>query len=181
MTLGTKPRWDKYNGYVGNFRAPLNFDTTADHGNKVLAAGVNSSGAMVIGAGQTGIAGLVIFPMGNDYITGAVLPELIAGDSHDFGKHGEIVNFAPTTYDVDDGFVQGTPAAGTDYYAHADGSVNATKGADGVYVGHTVEASRLIVNLVEQAGVVTIGELGATGTPDNTKFLRGDGTWSAPA
>lgn len=179
MTLSTKARWDKYNGYVGNFRAPLGFDTTADHGNKVLACGINNSGAAVIGAGQTGIVGLVIFPMGNDYITGAILPNLITGDSHDFGKHGEITNFAPTTWNSGTStFDVGTPAAGTDYFAHADGSVNATKGTDGVYVGHTVESSRLIVNMVEHLGVVQIADLNTTGTASGSTTLHGDGSWS---
>ena len=42
-----------------------------------------------------------------------------------------------------------TAVAGTNYYGHADGSVTAVEGADGVYVGHTVEADRLIVNVLD--------------------------------
>lgn len=150
MTLGTKPRWDKYDGYVGNFRGMLAVDSTTDQANMVLAVGVNGSGAVVIGAGQTGIAGLMILPVGNDYITGAVLPGPIAGDAIDVGKHGEIVNFVPTKL-VSGAFAAAdTPAAaGTRYYAHADGTVTPTAGTGSVYVGHTVEASRLIVNVVE--------------------------------
>lgn len=150
MTLGTKSRWDKYDGYAGNFRGLLAADTTADQANKVLAVGINAAGAVVIGAGQTGITGLLILPVGNDYISGAVLPGPIAGDAIDVGKHGEITNFAPTTFSGGV-FGQGTSAAGTPYYAHADGTVSATAGAGAVYVGHTVEASRLIVNVVEAA------------------------------
>lgn len=182
MTLPTKARWDKYDGYVGNFRADLALDTTSDEANLVLAVGINSSGAVVIGAGQTGISGLMILPVGNDYISGLVLPGPIAGDAVDIGKHGEITNFFPTK------FVSGSPghfdvadtpaAAGTKYYAHADGTVTATRGADGVYVGHTVEASRLIVNVVDDPGVITVADIGATGTASSSTTLHGNGTWA---
>jgi hypothetical protein len=149
MALGTKPRWDKYDGYVGNYRATLNSDTTADQANTVLAVGHNAAGALVIGAGQTGITGLIILPVGDDYISGQVLPGPQAGDRVDVGKHGEIVNFVPTT--ISGGvFGHGSPAAGTNYYAHPDGTVSATAGTGSVYVGHTVEASRLIVNVIEK-------------------------------
>jgi hypothetical protein len=178
MTLGTKPRWDKYDGYVGNFRAPLAADTTADEQNIVIAYGINSDGAAVVGAGQSGIKGLVIHTTGDDYISGDVLPGPQAGDIADCGKHGEITNFFPTAFDVDDGFSKATdPVAGTDYYAHADGTITATRGTDGIYVGHTVEATRLIVNIVDHAGAIKISDIVATGTAGNTTYLRGDGAW----
>lgn len=152
MTLGTKARWDKYNGYVGNFRAPLAVDSTADQANIVLAVGINNAGAAVVGSGQTGITGLMIMPVGNDYISGQVLPGPQAGDPQDIGKHGEITNFFPTKVTAGVFAAADTPAAaGTAYYAHPDGTVTATAGADGVYVGHTVEATRLIVNVVDEA------------------------------
>lgn len=255
MTLATKPRWDKYNGYVGNFRAPLNADATDIQKNAVLAVGVNSSGAVVVGASQTGISGLVIFPVGLDYISGALLPGPYAGDIVDVGKHGEIVNFVPSVetnsfavhvtvgsgnitltvngqvsgniaYNaiasavktgivaVDDTMlaadvtvagstpdyvvilpagktltagtgatvtpVSTTPTAGTKYYGHADGSVSSVQGTDGVYVGHTVEASRLIVNVIEDAGAILIADINASGTASSTTYLRGDGSWNTP-
>lgn len=227
MALTTKPRWDKYDPYVGNFRAPLAADVNLNtQVNKVLAVGINSSGAIVVGSGQTGIVGLMIVPVGID-IHGYVLSggfNCYAGDVQDVGKHGEITNFAPSstadTYTVtvtagsgnilllangkttgniayndtaanvkaalvavDDSYVAadwtvtgtapnfvvtpptgvvitstdtkstvaavsgaGVAAAGTKYYAHADGSVNSTS-ASGIYVGHTVEATRLIVDV----------------------------------
>lgn len=148
MALTTKPRWDKYNGYVGNFRAPLNANVTlATEANRVKAAGLNSSGSIVFGSGQTGILGLVIVAVGTD-MNGALLDGGInhqAGDIQDVGKHGEIVNFKTCLANG----TQADAAAGTNYYGHPDGSVTATKGADGVYVGHTVEATRLIVNVSE--------------------------------
>lgn len=231
MALATKPRWDKYDGYVGNFRGHLADDVDLDNeANKVLAVGLNSDGAIVVGAGTSGIKGLMIVAVGAD-IHGNLLDGGVnnqAGDPQDVGKHGEITNFVPSdltndynvtvtvgsgtftvkTKDEDnnestsgaiafdalasavktgvvaaddnldaadvtvtgtapnfvvtlpDGWslvagtgatvgaaTTATPAAGTDYFGHDDGSVTATKGSDGVYVGHTVEASRLIVNV----------------------------------
>lgn len=234
MGLSTKPRWDKYDGYVGNYRGVLGEDIDLDlEANVVLAVGHNSSGAIVIGSGQTGIKGLMIVAVGTD-IHGNLLDGGInnqSGDPQDVGKHGEITNFRPSVLTnsfavtvvvgsgnftikvknnhtgvsqaiagvafngtnanlktaivaVDDSLlasdvtVTGTapnftvivpdgytieandatatvaaasvaPAAGTNYYAHADGSVNATKGGDGIYVGHTAEADRLIVNVLD--------------------------------
>lgn len=146
----TKARWDKYDGYVGNFRAPLAADVTlATQANRVLPVGLNSSGAVVLGgAGQTGIVGVVIIPVGTNMM-GTLLEGGIntqAGDICDVGKHGEITNFAPVAAN---GTI-GSPAAGTNYYAHSDGAINATA-TGGVYIGHTVEADRLIVNMVEVA------------------------------
>ena len=247
MTLGTKPRWDKYDGYVGNYRSVLAADIDLDtEANVVLGVGHDVNGATVIGAGQTGIKGVMIIPVGVD-IFGHLLNGGInnqAGDPCDVGKHGEITNFHPTAVSnsfavvapgsgnytlavtpapaqtfnstlaplnppaapvaqntaniassadatalkaaivaVDDNLkasdftVSGTapnftviapegvtianatnatvtPAAsaaapGTNYYAHADGSISATKGGDGIYIGHTAEASRLIVNVLD--------------------------------
>lgn len=233
MTLTTKPRWDKYDGYVGNYRGVLAADIDLDtEANVVIGVGHNSDGAVVVGSGQTGIKGLLLVPVGAD-IHGNLLDGGInnqAGDPCDVGKHGEITNFAAwgatnafavvvtvgsgtwtvktvspdgnqststaiafnainsavktgvvaadDNLDAADISVTGTApnfvvtlpdewtlavdagatvadanptttAAGTNYYAHADGSVNAVKGSDGIYVGHTAEASRLIVNVLD--------------------------------
>jgi hypothetical protein len=227
MALATKPRWDKYDGYMGNFRGVLAEDIDLDtEANVVLGVGLNSDGAVVIGSGQTGIKGLMIVPVGAD-IHGNLLDGGInnqSGDPCDVGKHGEIVNFVANPADgtyaivvtvgsgsftltvngkvtgniafnatntaveaaivaVDDNMVDAdvtvtgtapnfsaqvadgftlaagtgatvtagatTPVAGQNYYAHADGSVTATKGSDGVYVGHTAEKDRLIVNVLD--------------------------------
>lgn len=238
MALTTKPRWDKYDGYVGNFRAHLADDIDLDtEANKVLAVGLNSNGAIVVGSGQTGIKGLMIVAVAAD-IHGNLLDGGInnqAGDPQDVGKHGEITNFGPTKFasttvitltgatggtftpavngkaaaagvaynvatadlatslnGIDDGIsgitvsgsaggpytvthppgvvisvdgalltgtdqtitaevASSTGAAGTNYYGHADGSVDNVKGSDGVYVGHTAELGRLIVNVDDQA------------------------------
>ena len=148
--LGTgfavKPRMDKRDPYVGNFRAPLAADVNlATQANRVLPVGINAQGAAVLGgAGQTGIVGITIIPVGTDMqgnlLDGGINTE--AGDICDVTKHGEITNFALTAADG----TQSAPAAGTKYYAHADGSIDATATA-GVYIGHTVEADRLIINV----------------------------------
>lgn len=146
MALTTKPRWDKYDGYVGNFRGPLAADVVlATQANKVLAVGVNSSGAVTVGGGQTGVSGVVIIPVGVDMygnlLDGGVNTQ--AGDLTDVGKHGEITNFKPTLL----GGTAPDAAAGTNYYGHPDGSVLPSTGPGAVYVGHTVEADRLIVDV----------------------------------
>lgn len=146
MALTTKPRWDKYDGYIGNFRGPLAADITlATQANRVLAVGVNSSGAVTVGAGQTGVAGVVIIPVGVDMygnlLDGGVNTQ--AGDLCDVGKHGEITNFAPSLL----GGTAPDPAAGTNYYGHPDGSVLPSTGPGALYVGHTVEKDRLIVDV----------------------------------
>ena len=146
-SVATKPRWDKYDGYVGNHRATINADVTLDEANLVLGVGYNSSGLLVIGAGSSGLVGIVIFPVGLD-IHGYLLEPPLAGDVIDVGKHGEIVNFQTTSY-ASSAFLAGSaPVAGTKYYAHADGTINSTAtGVGSIYIGHTVEASRLIVNV----------------------------------
>ncbi len=146
MALATKPRWDKYDGYIGNYRAPLAADIVlATQANRVLAVGVNSSGAVTIGAGQTGVNGCIIIPVGVDMygnlLDGGVNTQ--AGDLADVGKHGEITNFKPSQ-------PSGTPpapAAGTNYYGHADGAVLASTAPGAIYLGHTVEADRLVVDV----------------------------------
>lgn len=146
MALTTKPRWDKYDGYIGNYRGPLAADVVlATQANKVLAVGVNSSGAVTVGAGQTGVNGLVIIPVGVDMygnlLDGGVNTQ--AGDLADVGKHGEITNFQPYL----PGGTAPSAAAGTNYYGHVDGAVLPSTGPGAIYVGHTVEADRLIVDV----------------------------------
>lgn len=159
MALATKPRWDKYDGYVGNFRGSLAADVTlATQANRVLAVGLNSSGAVTVGAGQTGVSGVVIIPVGVDMygnlLDGGVNTQ--AGDLTDVGKHGEITNFKPTLL----GGAAQTAAAGTNYYGHPDGSVLASTTPGAVYVGHTVEADRLVVDVSATGPAAAI--------PDNT-------------
>lgn len=147
MALATKPRWDKYDAYVGNFRAPLAANVPNTHFNKVLAVGLDSNGTIVVGGGQTGVIGLMVVAVGAD-IHGNLLDGGInnmAGDIQDVGVSGEITNFQP--FDVSAPATVTAPKAGTKYYGQADGSVTETAGAAGVLVGYTAEADRLIVHV----------------------------------
>lgn len=146
MALHTKPRWDKYDAYVGNFRAPLGANVASDHFNKVVAVGLDSNGAVVIGGGQTGVVGLMIVAVGQD-IHGNLLDGGIntqAGDIQDIGVHGEITNFVG--WDVT-AKTETPSVAGTKWYAKADGSLTHTAAAGQVLVGYTVEKDRLIVHV----------------------------------
>jgi hypothetical protein len=164
MALSTKPRWDKYDGYIGNYRgvlaADIDLDEVAGEANQVLAVGTNSSGAIVVGAGQTGVNGLMIVAVGAD-IHGNLLDGGInnqAGDPQDVGAHGEITNFKPydaTLTDPED-IAALVAAAGTNYYGHPNGSVLATKVDGAVYVGHTQEKDRLIVDVNVTAAVLDV-------------------------
>lgn len=113
-------RIDKYDPISGGFRAPLNAAYTGAAA--PLAVGINSSGRVVAGAGQTGIIGVVCSPV-----------DKAAGDIIDVMTSGELVEFGG--------------AAGTVYTANtttgviSNGAVSATQ----IAVGFTVEADRLIV------------------------------------
>ena len=121
--------------YIGNPRAYLNADWPASDIEKIYGVGLNSSGLIVKGAGQTGIIGVV-----------ALTRELLVNSDEpiDIMHDGEVTEFGPTA---------GTPgtdfgAAGTAYYADpTTGAISSTSAANKVYVGHTVEGSRLIVHV----------------------------------
>ena len=141
MALAAKPRYEKNNPYGGSHRAPLALDWPAADANKVWAVGLNSAGAVVKGAGQSGVVGLLIVPLGTTPEGTALYPP-DAGTPVDIMVHGEIGNFLKT----DSAGVVSAPAAGKKYYAHADGSVDDVAAA-GTLCGFTVEASRLAVHV----------------------------------
>lgn len=115
-------RIDKTEPNVGSFRAPLNAALTG--GAAPLGVGINSSGRVVVGGGQTGVVGIIVSPY-----------DKAAGDIIDVLHLGQLVEFGG--------------AAGTVYTANTttgvitNGAVSGTQ----VRVGHTVEADRLIVNV----------------------------------
>ena len=115
-------RFDKYNPVGGGTRAPLNANYTGAVA--PIAVGINSSGRVVVGAGQTGIVGVICQPANR-----------VAGDVIDVMNHGEIVEAAL--------------AAGTAYTANTTTGVisSAAVSATQVYIGFTVEADRLVVNV----------------------------------
>ncbi len=113
-------RIDKYDPVSGGFRARLNANYTGAAA--PLAVGLNSSGRIVAGAGQTGIVGVVCSPRDH-----------AAGDPLDVMTSGELVEFSG--------------AAATVYTANTTTGVisNAAASATQVPIGFTVEATRLIV------------------------------------
>lgn len=122
------PRFDKVDSAIGGTRARLAADVAEADWNKVLGVGLDASGlAVPKAASQTGFVGVAIF----DRTTRK------AGTPIDIMRQGEIVD-VPSL------------AAGTAYYLTAGGLLTATApaaGVNGVYVGHTVEADRLVVNI----------------------------------
>lgn len=116
--------YDKYDPKAGGFRAPLAADLTKTSTGNPLGVGLNSSGQVVPGAGNTGVIGVLV-----------TTKNMKAGDIVDVMTHGECVDcVAPLT-------------AGTVITA------DTTTGALGVTaasttktpVGYTVELARLIV------------------------------------
>lgn len=113
-------RIDKTDSAIGVFRAPLNAAYTGAAA--PIGVGLNSSGRVVVGAGQTGIVGVICSPYDKD-----------AGDVIDVLTFGELVEFGG--------------AAGTVYTANTTTGVitNGAASATQVPVGFTVEADRLVV------------------------------------
>jgi hypothetical protein len=146
-------RYDKYEPIAGGFRAPLAADLTFDAAGHFgpKAVSLNASGQVVVGtAGQSGGLGILVknvplYPnLGN--VAGQVNSGVPIG-----GKQGNIVDI------MTDGEIVSVPglAAGTVYFAAADGSLTATgpaAGVNGYKVGHTVEADRLVVRFERVQG-----------------------------
>ncbi len=143
-------RYDKYEPMTGGFRAPLaaNFPV-ADLG-KVLPVGLDANGRVVVGLGNTGYKGVIVLTSVKN-----------ASDIVDVMQDGDIVEFAAVNNDV-------AAVAGTNYFADAtDNRLRAGTGArtatapipaggtvataGTVYVGHTVEATRLVVRMRRDA------------------------------
>ncbi len=115
-------RYDKYEPKVGGFRVPLNVDTVKNPG-LPIGYGLNASGRAVVGAGATGIVGVLI-----------LTKDMKAGDIVDVMTSGEIVDCVGLT-------------AGTVYTANTTTGVisNAAASATQTPIGFTVEATRLII------------------------------------
>lgn len=117
-------RYDKYDPKSGGFRAPLAANMVKNSGGNPIGVGLDANGRVVAGAGNSGVLGVLL-----------ITRDMNAGDIVDVMTDGEIVEF--------------TGVAGTAYYAAAADGVLGTAapaaGVNGVLVGHTVEASRLVV------------------------------------
>lgn len=115
-------RIDKYDPVDGGFRAPLAANRTGAVA--PIACGLDSNGRVVPGIGNTGIVGVLCKP-----------DNAVAGEIMDLMRDGEIVEFAGV--------------AGTVYTANTTTGVITSAAASGtqIFVGFTVEATRLIVGV----------------------------------
>lgn len=123
------PRYDKYEPYAGGFRAPL--AAAVLDANKFVAYGVglDTNGRVVLGAGNTGIIGVMI-------THGAKA----AGEFVDVMTQGEVVDAT--------GLTAGTKlTANTTTGAITNGATSTTQ----VPVGFTVEATRIVVRIAVSA------------------------------
>lgn len=121
-------RYDKYDPKDGGFRAPLAADldaTTGEGTGNPIAVGLDVNGRVVAGAGQTGVVGVLV-----------TTKNMRAGDIVDVMTDGEIVEMA------------GTAAGSVVTALDADGVLNdEAVGAGRTRIGHTVEATRLVVRV----------------------------------
>lgn len=137
-------RVDKASPKAGGSRAPLAAAWGADNVGKLFGVGLNTSGQIVKGAGNSGIVGVLT-------LTKNYPAKYVA----DIMFNGHIVEFGPTAGEAGVDF--GT--AGTAYYAKAaDGEIVAAADAEegDVYVGFTVHPRRLVVNISRGAIPATV-------------------------
>ena len=123
-------RYDKYDPYDGGFRAPLAAAISSANAGKAYGVGLDSSGKVVLGAGNTGIRGILIAHSAK-----------AAGDIVDVMTDGEVVEFLTTA---------GAAAiAGTSYTANTgNGNIDGTAASGTqIPVGFTVELTRLVVRV----------------------------------
>lgn len=115
-------RIDKTESAIGVQRGRLAAAWAEADIDKLIGVGINSSGLVVKGGGQTGIVGIVIPTNKWDLAVGTVVDILSLGEAV------ECVGLA----------------AGTQYFANATtGVVSSTN--TGTKVGYTIEADRLVV------------------------------------
>lgn len=132
-------RYDKYDPVSGGFRAPLAADYSSGNLEKVWGVGLDSSGRVVHGAGTTGVLGILVLTKVRK-----------AGEIVDVMTHGEVVEFATGEGDA-------AAAGKVIYAAEDDGKVSSNTSApaagdNACRVGHTVEATRLVVRVEHVQG-----------------------------
>lgn len=126
-------RFDKYEPYAGGFRAKLAANWAAADGTPV-AVGLDSSGLVVPGGGNTGVLGIVVL----------VANHKNAGDTVDVMTSGEIVEVGDTGFT---GRAAGIPV----YAVIASGALTNVATAN-IKVGYMVEADRLVVRKGASSG-----------------------------
>lgn len=124
-------RYDKYDPISGGFRAPLAADWADNQKATPFAVVLDGSGRVVkVAAADTALGVLVIDSAKS------------AGDIVDVMTSGEIVDVAGL-------------AAGTVYFSKADATLETVvpgAGVNKVKIGHTVEATRLVVRVQKVQG-----------------------------
>lgn len=151
--MAQNPTYDKYEPVGGGFRAALaadlTFSGTGSYGPKGVSLDVNGK-VVVGGAGNSGYVGVMVknvplYPnLGS--VAGAVNAAVPVG-----GKAGDVVDV------MTDGEIVGVSGlvAGTTYFLDATGNLTSTGpavGVNGYRVGHTVEATRLVVRFERVQG-----------------------------
>lgn len=122
-------RYDKYEPKAGGFRAALAGAWASTEIGKIFGVGLDASGHVVVGAGNSGVVGVLI-------LTSAKA----AGDIVDVMTSGEIVEAT-----ANDGTTALT--AGTAYFADPTTGVLEASATGDAFVGFTVEATRLVVRM----------------------------------
>lgn len=135
-------RYDKYDPISGGFRAVLAADLTLDGNGSIGPVGISldTNGRVVVGtAAQSGYCGILVknavFTPNLGNIAGVVNLAVPIG-----AKAGEVVDIMTDGEIAVDATLF---AAGTKYYSAANGTLNTTN--TNPYVGHTVEAARLVI------------------------------------
>lgn len=122
-------RFDKYDGMVGGFRAPLAaaMSATGDDIGKVQAVSLNSSGRVVIGGA-----------VAETQVMGVVCPTQVmaAGDPIDVMTSGEIVGVVKT---------DGTAFTAGSIVTALTGTTGGVGSGGGKAIGRMVELDRMIV------------------------------------
>lgn len=124
-------RFDKYDPVSGGTRARLASDWLVGDVGVVRGVKLDANGRAVKSDSVTNAKGVV-----------ALGKQRLAGEPIDIMTSGEIVEITGL-------------AAGTDYYLAANGTLTATApgaGVNGLYVGFTVEADRLVVRFQKVQG-----------------------------
>jgi hypothetical protein len=126
-------RFDVIEPYSGSFRAVLAADWVAADGTPV-AVGLDSTGKVVPGAGNTGIVGIVVL----------VKRHKKAGDVVDIMTHGQCLEVGDT------GFT-GRAAGIAVYAVPASGALTNVATAN-IKIGYMVESDRLVVRKAASSG-----------------------------
>lgn len=127
-------RFDKYDPISGGFRATVASDLADGSVGIPIGVGLDSSGRVVVGNGQTKIVGVIV---DNGLMTGGTRKGAKAGTIIDVMTAGEIVDVASLV-------------AGTAYYADPVTGALEVSAATDTKVGFTVEATRLIVRVGDE-------------------------------